>query len=167
IVYNKKQCKERISHFHFSFLLPIFHLGLIFSHLNLDFHKLAKKMEAEFQQICDQLQGSYNPTMRKMVAAGFYHTGVESSVQCFCCRLVLFRFHPMCEFVLGKEVGNISKYICVQYLEKNAAEHIYRYNEEEARLQSFDGWPFYARGTQPALLDRVGFFFTAERLAYI
>lgn len=168
-----------------------------FSHAAFDFHKLAKAMEAEFQEVREQLQNSYNPTMRnehnrlksflsytchsswsltEMAAAGFYHTLVKSSVQCFCCGLVLFtmkvrctpyeqhkKFCPTCEFVLGKEVGGISKYdICVQKLEKNPAEHAYRYSVEDARLQSFDGWPFCAKGRKPNLLARAGFFFTGN-----
>ncbi|NXN46196.1 BIRC1 protein, partial [Rhinoptilus africanus] len=167
-------------------------------HAAIDFHKLAKDMEAEFQEIRGQLQNSYNPTMRnehnrlksflsykprsswswtEMAAAGFYHTLVKSSVQCFCCGLVLFttkvrctpyeqhkKFCPTCEFVLGKEVGNISKYdIRVQKSEKNPAEDAHRYSTEDARLQSFDGWPFYARETKPDVLARAGFFFTGKK----
>ncbi|KAM6035550.1 baculoviral IAP repeat-containing protein 1 isoform 2-T3 [Theristicus caerulescens] len=169
-----------------------------FPHIPFDFHKFAKDLEAEFQEARKQLQKGYNPTMRnehnrlksflsytshsswsftEMAAAGFYHTCVKSSVQCFCCGLVLFtmklsctpneqhkKFSPTCEFVLGKEVGNISKYdVRVQKLEKNVAEHTYRYSAEDARLQSFDGWPFYARGTKPDALARAGFFFTGKK----
>ncbi|NWX76124.1 BIRC1 protein, partial [Alca torda] len=167
-------------------------------HAAIDFHKLAKDMEAEFQEIRGQLQNSYNPTMRnehnrlksflsykphsswsltEMAAAGFYHTRVKSSVQCFCCGLVLFttkvrctpyeqhkKFCPTCEFVLGKEVGNISKYdIRVQKSERSPAEDAHRYSTEDARLQTFDGWPFYASGTKPDLLARAGFFFTGKK----
>ncbi|NXL52427.1 BIRC1 protein, partial [Podilymbus podiceps] len=173
-------------------------LQAFFSNTGFDFHKFAKDMETEFQEVREQLQNSYNPTMRnersrlksfltytsysswsltEMAAAGFYHTLVKSSVQCFCCGLVLFtkkirytpyeqhkKFCPTCEFVLGKEVGNISKYdIRVQKLEKSSAEHAYRYSTEDARLQSFDGWPFYARGTKPDLLAKAGFFFTGKK----
>uniref|UniRef100_A0A8C4KM99 Uncharacterized protein n=1 Tax=Dromaius novaehollandiae TaxID=8790 RepID=A0A8C4KM99_DRONO len=149
-----------------------FSIASSFFSSKLGFSKVSKKkIEAEFQQLRDQLQGGYNPTIRiersrlksflsynsyswsqtEMAAAGFYHMDVESSVQCFCCGLVLFRLHPMCEFVLGKEVGNISKY------------------EEEAILQSVDGCLLYAGGKQPALLARVGFFsaaffFSTQRL---
>lgn len=169
----------------------------LFPHATIDFQKFAEGMEAEFQEIRGQLQRGYNPTMRnegnrlksflsytshsswsltEMAAAGFYHTLVKSSVQCFCCGLVLFttkvrctpyeqhkKFCPTCDFVLGKEVGNISKYdIRVQKSEKNPAEHTYRYSTEDARLQSFNGWPFYARGTKPDSLARAGFFFTGN-----
>ncbi|KAM6109348.1 LOW QUALITY PROTEIN: baculoviral IAP repeat-containing protein 1 [Phoenicopterus ruber ruber] len=173
-------------------------LYAFFPHAAFDFHKFVKDMEAEFQEAREQLQNSYNPTMRnehnrlksflsytshsswsltEMAAAGFYHTLVKSSVQCFCCGLVLFgkkvrytpyeqhkRFRPTCEFVLGKEVGNISKYdVRVQKLEKNPAEHAYKYSAEDMRLQSFDGWPFYARGTRPDLLAQAGFYFTGKK----
>nr|XP_009478059.1 PREDICTED: baculoviral IAP repeat-containing protein 1 [Pelecanus crispus] len=163
-----------------------------------DIHKFVEEREAEFQEVRKQMQKSYNPAMRnehnrlksflsyksysswaftEMAAAGFYHTLVKSSVQCFCCGLVLFtmkvrytpyeqhkKFSPTCEFVLGKEVGNISKYdVRVQKLEKNAAGHACRYSAEDTRLQSFDGWPFYARGTKPDSLARAGFFFTGKK----
>ncbi|PKU47518.1 baculoviral iap repeat-containing protein 1 [Limosa lapponica baueri] len=167
-------------------------------HTALDFHKLVKDMEAEFQEIRRQLPKSYNPTMRnehnrlksflsyasysswspaEMAAAGFYHTLIKRSVQCFCCGLVLFttktrytpyeqhkKFSPTCDFVLGKEAGNISKYdVRVQRLEEDPAEEAYRYSTEDARLQSFEGWPFYARGTKPDSLARAGFFFTGKK----
>ncbi|NXJ66548.1 BIRC1 protein, partial [Rostratula benghalensis] len=167
-------------------------------HSTIDFHKLAKDMEAEFQEIRRQLPKSYNPTMRnehnrlksflsyksysswsvtEMAAAGLYHTLVKHSLQCFCCGLVLFatkvkctpyeqhkKFSPSCGFLLGKEVGNISKYdVRVQELEKDPAEEACRYSTEDTRLQSFDGWPFYARGTKPDLLARAGFFFTGKK----
>ncbi|NWQ78738.1 BIRC1 protein, partial [Columbina picui] len=163
-----------------------------------DFRKFAEDKEAEFQELRKQLPKSYNATMRneqnrlksflsykahaswsltEMAAAGFYHTGVQSSVQCFCCGLLLFatkvrctpfeqhkKFSSTCEFILGKEVGNISKYdIRVQKLEENPAEHSHRYSTEEMRLQSFGGWPFYARGTKPDSLARSGFFFTGKK----
>ncbi|XP_014816035.1 PREDICTED: baculoviral IAP repeat-containing protein 1 isoform X2 [Calidris pugnax] len=164
----------------------------------LNIHKLAKDMEAEFQEIRRQLPKSYNPTMRnehnrlksflsyktysswspsEMAAAGFYHTLVKHSVQCFCCGLVLFatkirctpyeqhkKFSPTCDFVLGKEAGNISKYdVRVKRLEEDPAEEIYRYSTEDARLQSFERWPFYARGAKPDSLARAGFFFTGKK----
>ncbi|XP_059581060.1 baculoviral IAP repeat-containing protein 1-like [Alligator mississippiensis] len=118
---------------------------------------------------------SWAPT--EMAAAGFYYTGVKSGIQCFCCGLVLFaagarlspdsehkKFRPQCEFVQEKEVGNILRYdIRVQNVEKSPTEPTDRYKEEEARLQSFEAWPFYARGTQPAALSSAGFFFTGEK----
>lgn len=168
-----------------------------FPNSTFDFQKFAEDKEAEFQELRKQLPKGYNPAMRneqnrlksflsykshaswsltEMAAAGFYHTCVQSSVQCFCCGLVLFatkvrctpyeqhkKFSSTCEFILGKEVGNISKYdIRVQKLAENPAEHSDRYSAEEARLQSFGGWPFYARGTKPDSLARAGFFFTGN-----
>ncbi|KAM6033334.1 LOW QUALITY PROTEIN: baculoviral IAP repeat-containing protein 1 [Chlamydotis macqueenii] len=166
-----------------------------FLHAAFDFHKIAKDTEAEFQEVCKQLQKSYNPTMRnehnrlksltytshsswpltERAAAGFYHTLVKSSMHCFS-GLVLFtmarcapykqhnNFCPTCEFVLGKEVGNISKYdIGVQKLEKNPAGYTYTYSAEHARWQSFDRWPTYATGEKPDVLARAGFFFRRKK----
>uniref|UniRef100_A0A7M4FR25 NLR family apoptosis inhibitory protein n=1 Tax=Crocodylus porosus TaxID=8502 RepID=A0A7M4FR25_CROPO len=122
---------------------------------------------------------SWAPT--EMAAAGFYYTGVKSGIQCFCCGLVLCatparlspdsehkKFRPQCDFVQGKEVGNILRYdIRVQSVEESPAEPTDRYKEEEARLQSFEAWPFYARGTQPAALSSAGFFFTGKWKRYV
>ncbi|XP_036063345.1 baculoviral IAP repeat-containing protein 1b-like [Onychomys torridus] len=115
-------------------------------------------------------------TPQDMAAAGFYHTGVKLGVQCFCCSLILFctrlrnlpieshkKFRPGCEFLLGKDVGNIGKYdIRVKSPEKLRGGKA-RYQEEEARLESFENWPFYAHGTSPRALSAAGFVFTGKR----
>ncbi|GAB1298502.1 Baculoviral IAP repeat-containing protein 1a [Apodemus speciosus] len=109
-----------------------------------------------------------------MAAAGFYYTGVKHGVQCFCCSLILFgtsrrkrpieshrKLRPECEFLLGKDVGNIGKYdIRVKSPEKTLRGGKARNHEEEARLESFEGWPFYAHGTSPRVLSAAGFVFT-------
>ncbi|KAK7802535.1 hypothetical protein U0070_027066, partial [Myodes glareolus] len=115
-------------------------------------------------------------TPQEMAAAGFYHTGVKLGVQCFCCSLILFctrlknlpienhkRWHPECAFLLGRDVGNIGKYdIRVRSPEKLRGGKA-RYREEEARLESFENWPFYAHGTSPRVLSAAGFVFTGKR----
>ena len=116
-------------------------------------------------------------TPQEMAAAGFYHTGVKLGVQCFCCSLILFgnslrklpierhkKLRPECEFLLGKDVGNIGKYdIRVKRPEKMLRGGKARYHEEEARLESFEDWPFYAHGTSPRVLSAAGFVFTGKR----
>ncbi|CAH6787583.1 Naip2 [Phodopus roborovskii] len=115
-------------------------------------------------------------TPQEMAAAGFYLTGVKLGVQCFCCSLILFctrlrnlpieshrRLRPECEFLLGKDVGNIGKYeVRVKTPEKLRGDRA-RYREEEARLESFENWPFYAHGTSPRVLSAAGFVFTGKR----
>nr|XP_048288265.1 baculoviral IAP repeat-containing protein 1b-like [Myodes glareolus]XP_048288266.1 baculoviral IAP repeat-containing protein 1b-like [Myodes glareolus] len=115
-------------------------------------------------------------TPQEMAAAGFYHTGVKLGVQCFCCSLILFctrlknlpienhkRWRPECAFLLGRDVGNIGKYdIRVRSPEKLRGGKA-RYREEEARLESFENWPFYAHGTSPRVLSAAGFVFTGKR----
>uniref|UniRef100_A0A8C6IEI3 Uncharacterized protein n=1 Tax=Mus spicilegus TaxID=10103 RepID=A0A8C6IEI3_MUSSI len=112
-----------------------------------------------------------------MAAAGFYYTGVKLGVQCFCCSLILFstrlrklpienhkKLRPECEFLLGKDVGNIGKYdIRVKSPEKMLRGGKARYHEEEARLESFEDWPFYAHGTSSRVLSAAGFVFTGKR----
>ncbi|XP_038177307.1 baculoviral IAP repeat-containing protein 1 isoform X2 [Arvicola amphibius] len=115
-------------------------------------------------------------TPQEMAAAGFYHTGVKLGVQCFCCSLILFctrlrnlpienhqRLRPECAFLLGRDVGNIGKYdVRVKSPEKLRGGKA-RYQEEEARLESFENWPFYAHGTSPRVLSAAGFVFTGKR----
>lgn len=116
-------------------------------------------------------------TPQEMAAAGFYYTGVKHGVQCFCCSLILFgtslkkvpieshrKLRPQCEFLSGKDVGNIGKYdIRVKSPETLPRGGKARYHEEEARLESFEDWPFYAHGTSPRVLSAAGFVFTGKR----
>ncbi|XP_008573858.1 PREDICTED: baculoviral IAP repeat-containing protein 1 isoform X3 [Galeopterus variegatus] len=116
-------------------------------------------------------------TPQEMAAAGFYFTGVKSGIQCFCCSLILFgtslrrlpiedhkKLHPDCEFLLNKDVGNIAKYdIRVKNPEDKLRGDKVRYQEEEARLESFQNWPFYAQGISPQALSAAGFVFTGKR----
>ncbi|KAM4868772.1 baculoviral IAP repeat-containing protein 1 [Urocitellus parryii] len=113
----------------------------------------------------------------EMAAAGFYFTGVKSGIQCFCCSLILFgtslrnfpiedhkKFRPRCEFLLGKDVGNIAKYdVRVKNPGKKLRGDKARYRNEETRLESFKNWPFYAHGISPHALSAAGFIFTGER----
>lgn len=116
-------------------------------------------------------------TPQEMAEAGFYFTGTKSSIQCFCCSLILFgtslqsppmghhrKFHPDCEFLLGKDVGNVAKYdVRVQNPENVLRrDDKARDQEEKARLESFKNWPFYARGTAPRELSAAGFVFTGN-----
>ncbi|EHB15041.1 Baculoviral IAP repeat-containing protein 1 [Heterocephalus glaber] len=116
-------------------------------------------------------------TPQDMAAAGFYFTGVKSGVQCFCCSLILFgtslgkfpveshkKFRPGCEFLLGRDVGNISKYdVRVKTSGKEPAAIGARSLEEEARLASFRDWPLYVQGVAPRALAASGFVFTGDR----
>ncbi|KAF6125936.1 NLR family apoptosis inhibitory protein [Phyllostomus discolor] len=116
-------------------------------------------------------------TPQEMAAAGFYLTGVKHRLQCFCCSLILFetsleklpieehkKLHPDCEFLLGKDVGNIAKYdIRVKNPENKLRGDRAKYQEEKARLDSFKDWPFYAQATSPVELSAAGFVFTGKR----
>jgi baculoviral IAP repeat-containing protein 1 len=73
------------------------------------------------------------------------------------------KLRPECEFLQGKDVGNIGKYdIRVKSPEKMLRGGKARYHEEEARLESFEDWPFYAHGTSPRALSAAGFVFTGK-----
>ncbi|OCU02363.1 hypothetical protein XELAEV_18008126mg [Xenopus laevis] len=164
--------------------------------LNIDFKQLAFEKNEEHAAIRQQLGSSYNFQMRsearrlqsflsyiklsswcpkQMAGAGFYCTGVEHSVQCFCCGLVFctsslrtppledhVKHNPACGFIQGKDVGNIPKYeIRVQKPDGNQRD-LQEYAAEESRLNSFKKWPFYAR-IKPLELSSAGFFFTGTR----
>lgn len=119
-------------------------------------------------------------TPQDMAAAGFYYTGVKHGVQCFCCSLILFgtslrkvpieshkKLRPECEFLLGKDVGNFGKYdVRVKSPEKMLRGGKARYHKEEARLESFEDWPFYAHGTSPRVLSAAGFVFTGKWILF-
>ncbi|XP_029430370.1 baculoviral IAP repeat-containing protein 1-like isoform X2 [Rhinatrema bivittatum] len=136
------------------------------------------QMRSESQRLKSFL--SFDPSStwspQEMARAGFYSTGVKDSIQCFCCGLVLCaqsisetpmrrhqKFLPTCEFLREKDAGNVPRYdVRVQSPKETPAVSPGRYKAEEARLESFKSWPFYAR-TQPALLAAAGFFFTSVK----
>nr|XP_033784849.1 baculoviral IAP repeat-containing protein 1-like [Geotrypetes seraphini] len=113
---------------------------------------------------------------QEMASAGFYNTGVKNSIQCFCCGLILCtqsisvtplakhqKFQLDCEFLQGKDVGNIPKYeVRVQNPEGDPAEDSGKYKTQEARLKSYKSWPFYVK-MQPTLVAAAGFFFTGVK----
>lgn len=145
--------------------------------------KMKKGFNAQMRSEAERLKTfvTYNTfsswTPQEMAAAGFYYTGVRHGVQCFCCSLILFgtslkkvpieshrKLRPQCEFLSGKDVGNIGKYdIRVKSPETLPRGGKARYHEEEARLESFEDWPFYAHGTSPRVLSAAGFVFTGKR----
>nr|XP_008101181.1 PREDICTED: LOW QUALITY PROTEIN: baculoviral IAP repeat-containing protein 1 [Anolis carolinensis] len=176
--------------------LDMSYLKASYPHANFDFDMLAKEMEEEYQQIRKETSKGLTLSMRsevqrlktflsqppgnalstwaplEMAAAGFYHTGTKTAIQCFCCGLVLLarsikrspyvehkKYWSQCAFILGKEVGNIPKYeIRVLYPRRRYSGVTYK--DLESRLQSFADWPSYAREAQPDLLAKAGFFFT-------
>ncbi|KAM7320945.1 hypothetical protein ACRRTK_020198 [Alexandromys fortis] len=182
--------EERISEFDDDFVSELSAL------LGVDAHQVLKGQQEEDHTLRMKMKKGFNPQMRseakrlktfvtydtysswtpqEMAAAGFYHTGVNHGVQCFCCSLILFgtslrktpienhkRWRPECAFLLGKDVGNIGKYdIRVKRPEELRGGKA-RYQEEEARLESFENWPFYAHGTSPRVLSAAGFIFTGR-----
>ncbi|XP_018429757.1 PREDICTED: baculoviral IAP repeat-containing protein 1-like [Nanorana parkeri] len=124
--------------------------------------------------------GLYQPlsswSPKELASAGFFCTELESSVQCFCCGLVLCKtsltytpierhrhFNPNCEFVIGADTGNIFKYEVhpkpVKSAQMDCKESM---KDEQARLQSFSCWPPYAL-IEPSILAQAGFIFTGIR----
>ncbi|XP_048380368.2 baculoviral IAP repeat-containing protein 1-like isoform X2 [Stegostoma tigrinum] len=111
-----------------------------------------------------------------MAGAGFYYTGRKTSVQCFCCggifcstsitktpRLEHQRFEPDCGFLKMLDVGDIPKYaVRVHPPGKVPLGRRQQLTEEGCRLESFQGWPSYAR-TEPGLLAGAGFFYTGVK----
>ncbi|XP_069080411.1 baculoviral IAP repeat-containing protein 1-like isoform X1 [Pleurodeles waltl] len=172
---------------------------MVWTFENIDYKKICLLEEEEFKKTRKQLQRhpAYNHQMRsefsrlksfvswpdvmfwspqEMASAGFSSTGLNNSIQCFCCGLVLCvqricstplsihkKIHPACDFIQGKEVGNIPKYeVHVQIMEDNEPEGKHIYTAVKQRLDSFKNWPFYAK-TDPETLARAGFFFTGQK----
>ncbi|XP_041424635.1 baculoviral IAP repeat-containing protein 1b-like [Xenopus laevis] len=138
-------------------------------------YKFEMRSEARRLQSFLSLKQSSLWCPKAMARAGFYFTGVDVSVQCFCCGLVICTgsiqtlpleshttHNPCCGFLQGKDVGNIPKYeIRVQKPEVPQRD-LQEYAAEESRLNSFKDWPFYAR-IQPDKLSAAGFIFTGEK----
>ncbi|KAM6473304.1 baculoviral IAP repeat-containing protein 1 isoform 2-T3 [Liasis olivaceus] len=163
-----------------------FNFSLLIEEMELDYRQIRKQLQRGFNStmrseakrlktflsLPSNCKSTWAPS--EMAAAGFYNTNVKSAIQCFCCGLVLLARHigrspfeehkkqwSSCEFILGKEVGNISKYdVRVQNPEDNSLEVKNEHKEMESRLESFTNWPFYCKEIQPALLANAGFFFT-------
>lgn len=189
---QEKAPEERISQFDYA-LLPEMSAFLGVNALQFvkeieekehrDREKMQKGFNSQMRSEAKRLKTfvTYNTfrswTSQEMAEAGFYLTGTKSGIQCFCCSLILFgtslqntpmehhkKFHPDCEFLLGKDVGNIAKYdVRVQKPENTLRrDDKARYQEEKARLESFKNWPFYAQGTSPRELSAAGFVFTGN-----
>ncbi|XP_056377673.1 baculoviral IAP repeat-containing protein 1-like [Hyla sarda] len=164
---------------------------------HIDFNKAVCRLEESHRKIREQLPRQSNYSMRseikrlrshwtqipllswspqEMAAAGFFRTGLENSIQCFCCGLVLCKhsltytpieqhqkFNPCCEFIQGKDVGNILIYDVRVQLKKIIPIDVKEsMDTEQIRLQSFTCWPVYAL-IKPCTLAESGFFFTGTR----
>ncbi|XP_073480516.1 baculoviral IAP repeat-containing protein 1-like isoform X2 [Aquarana catesbeiana] len=177
---------------------PSFKLAIPPSLEHIDWNKAFLRAEQKARKIREQLPRGPNYSMRseakrlrsflslyqpfsswcpkEMASAGFFCTELESSIQCFCCGLVLCKqsipytpierhrhFNPNCEFVKGGDTGNILKYEVhprpVVGTQNDCEESM---KCEQGRLQSFSCWPPYAL-IAPSALVQAGFFFTGSR----
>lgn len=136
------------------------------------------RSEAQRLKSFETYKSLHSWTPQELAAVGFYHIMVEkSALQCFCCSLILFhaslqrspleehkKLHPNCAFLLGRDVGNISKYdVRVKRPEQLPEEQRAACQEEKARLASFQNWPFYVQMVSPQELSAAGFVFTGRR----
>ncbi|XP_030625349.1 baculoviral IAP repeat-containing protein 7 [Chanos chanos] len=128
-----------------------------------------------------------------LARAGFYFLGYGDTVRCFCCEGVLRywvhgdspldehrRHFPSCDFVLGRDVGNIQRFpqpgptdsVDGQLLtqlqrmtvddQAVAGQAVYPEMEsEDTRLSTFHNWPTTAP-VQPDILAQAGFFYTGQ-----
>ncbi|XP_067674759.1 baculoviral IAP repeat-containing protein 7-B-like [Haliotis asinina] len=105
------------------------------------------------------------PTPRQLAAAGFYYTGFQDKVRCFCCGVGLWkwdkedepwqehvRFRPNCRFLAERYPADTSPQTGTNY-------HAPDYCRESDRLTSFQGWPSKRRPT-PQQLATAGFYYT-------
>ncbi|XP_063064181.1 baculoviral IAP repeat-containing protein 7 isoform X1 [Engraulis encrasicolus] len=131
-------------------------------------------------------------TPTALARAGFYFLGAGDQVQCFCCEGILRfwvhgdnaleehrRHFPRCDFILGRNVGNIRRYIepgsddvdgqLLTQLQRMTVDDqgvggqaVYPEMEsEDARLTTYHNWPTGA-SVQPDALARAGFFYTGD-----
>ncbi|XP_026875021.2 baculoviral IAP repeat-containing protein 7 isoform X1 [Electrophorus electricus] len=126
-------------------------------------------------------------TPADLARAGFYFLESDDAVRCFCCKGTLkdwvrgdhpFEEHrrhfPACDFVLGRNVGNVARparstdSVDGQVLSQQMQEQVTtgqavcpEMGSEESRLATFHNWP---RGAliQPDALARAGFFYTGH-----
>ncbi|XP_041034989.1 baculoviral IAP repeat-containing protein 1-like [Carcharodon carcharias] len=117
---------------------------------------------------------SWSP--EEMASQGLYYTGLKWCVQCFCCGGVFCstsvsrspgsehrRFEPECGFVKRLDVGDIPKYaLRVRPPEDIPLGQREWLREAGARLETFEGWPFYVN-VEPGLLVAAGFFYTGVK----
>lgn len=186
---------QDLIHFEELDIKTVEHAFSIFSMTNLNIPKFAADGNTRHAAIRQRLGTNYNVQMRwetkrlksffpgdkksfwaptEAASAGLYFTGVDNSMQCFCCGIVLFctslklppheqhlHFNSSCDFIQGKDVGNIFKYEVRVQTSETGQESLQAYSTEEARLSSFTNWPFYA-GIQAIQLASAGFYFTGK-----
>lgn len=130
-------------------------------------------------------------TPADLARAGFYFLGAGDQVQCFCCDGILRywvhgdsaleehkRHFPACDFVLGRNVGNIRRHpgssddVDGQLLSQlqrmtvddqgMGGQAVYPEMEaEDTRLTTYHNWPTGA-SVHPDTLARAGFFYTGR-----
>ncbi|XP_078392034.1 baculoviral IAP repeat-containing protein 1-like, partial [Cetorhinus maximus] len=124
-------------------------------------------------QGCDPFS-SWSP--EEMASQGLYYTGLKWCVQCFCCGGAFCstsvsrspgsdhrRLEPGCGFVRGLDVGDIPKYaVRVRPPQDTPPGQREQLREAGARLETFEGWPFYIKA-DPGPLAAAGFFYTGVK----
>ncbi|XP_038606477.1 baculoviral IAP repeat-containing protein 7 isoform X2 [Tachyglossus aculeatus] len=167
---------------------------------NLDVAKPSMRSEKRRQRTFLQWPSTAPVSGLDLAKAGFFFVGPGDSVKCFCCGGILKswvpgdspmsehqRFFPNCDFVLGKNVGNVPTFPprqasdCVdgqilsqlQRIPEEAEEEeeerglarqpTYPDMESEAMRQAtFHNWPLNAMA-QPEQLAKAGFFYSGHR----
>lgn len=110
-----------------------------------------------------------------LAEAGFYYTGVNDAVQCFCCAGMLSGWEPgdtawgeharhynFCFFILGHDVGNVPLQRSTMEEDSEVRRHQNtrgRMSSFEARLESFSG---VQHPIDHERLARAGFYSTGK-----
>ncbi|VDI75614.1 Hypothetical predicted protein [Mytilus galloprovincialis] len=119
----------------------------------------------------DNWSFAHKQTPRKLSEAGYFYTGENDIVRCFCCDLGLAewdpkdnpwtehaRHNPKCWFLLSEKgeqfIENIQHDWKKIYNPKHAA-----FDDKESRIATFDGWRTDIEQT-PDILADAGFFYT-------
>lgn len=107
-----------------------------------------------------------------LAEAGFYYTGVNDAVQCFCCAGMLSGWEPgdtawgeharhynFCFFILGHDVGNVPLQRSTMEEDSEVRQHQNTRGRFEARLESFSG---VQHPIDHERLARAGFYSTGK-----
>ncbi|VDI74453.1 baculoviral IAP repeat-containing protein 6 (apollon), partial [Mytilus galloprovincialis] len=121
----------------------------------------------------DTWRFAHKQTPRKLSESGYFYTGENDIVRCFCCDLGLAewdpkdnpwtehaRHNPKCWFLLSEKgeqfIESIQQDWKKIYNPKHAA-----FDDKESRIATFDGWRTDIEQT-PEILADAGFFYTGE-----
>ncbi|CAC5394460.1 XIAP [Mytilus coruscus] len=133
----------------------------------------------QFQSISSRLRSfekwrfSHKQTPQSLSSAGYFYTGENDIVRCFCCDLGLAewdpkddpwkehaRHNPKCWFLINEKGTVFIEFIQKDWKKIYNAKHA-AFDDKESRIATFDDWRKDIEQT-PEILADAGFFFTGD-----